>query len=139
MRQKGTVVALENEMARVRFTRSDMCGSCHACFRGDTNEAEIELQNSAHASVGDVVFIELHESLVLKASLLMYGIPLVGLLLGVVCCASLGDLYAAAGGILLCASAFLLLRVLEPRFKKKGKFKPRMVAVEKNHNKQESV
>ncbi len=132
MKQMGKVIAVHEGSASVRFARSEMCGDCHACFRMGENETEIELENTLGASVGDTVYIQLHESSVLKASLIMYGVPLLALLLGVLCCAPLGDLYAALGGLLLSGAAFFLLHALEPRFAKMRQFKPRMIAIAAN-------
>jgi len=130
MRQEAEVVALREggKEAVVRFARSEMCGSCHACFREGENEAEVELPNSLHAAVGERVYIELHERVVLRSSLLAYGLPLLGLILGLLLLSPLGEAAAAAGGLALCALAFFLLRSLEGRLKKRGEFRPRMRA-----------
>ncbi len=126
MRQTGKVIARHDKTATVRFARSDMCGDCHACFRTGENEADIEIDNVLNAVEGDEVYIEMHERSVLKASIIMYGIPLAALLIGVICFSPLGDVYAAVGGLLLLGASFFILRGLEPRFQKMSQFKPRM-------------
>ena len=73
--QSGTVMSVKGRKATVRFKKSDACGHCNACFRFGSNEADVELDNSLGAKVGDVVAIELHGKSVLKASLIMYGVP----------------------------------------------------------------
>ena len=98
----GKVLALKGELAVVRFVRSDACGHCNACFHLGSNEADLEIQNTLDAQVGDVVAIELRGKSMVRASLLLYGVPLLGLLLGVLIGSQWGDLYAAAGGLLLC-------------------------------------
>ena len=129
VRQCGVVIQTQNGMAKVRFARSEMCGECHACFQDGEDEAEIMLENTVGATTGDKVLIELHESAVFKASLIMYGVPLLGLLLGVLCFSPLGDIYAAVGGVLLSAASFFLLRAFEPRFAKMKQFKPRITGI----------
>ena len=60
LRQTGKVVELKGKLAVVRFQRSDACGHCNACFHFGSNEADIEIDNSCDAGVGDIVAIELH-------------------------------------------------------------------------------
>ncbi len=127
MRQTGTVIAVNGSMATVRFKRTDACGKCHACFTLNSTEADIELENSVGARIGDTVLIELHSGSVLNASLIMYGIPLVALIAGVVIGSAAGDMYAALGGVLFACGAFFIIRAFEPKFSRMNKFKPRMI------------
>ena len=129
MCQTGKVIAVSGQTAVVRFVRGDACGRCNACFHLGAKEAEIEIRNTIGARVGDEVSIELKGGSMLKASVIMYGAPLAGLLAGVLIGAQWGDLYAAAGGLLLCGGVFFILRGLEPRFTKMNEFKPRMVEI----------
>lgn len=126
---RGRVISLSGNKAVVRFGRSDACGHCNACFHLGSPEADIEIENTLGAKEGDVVTIELKGSSMVKASLIMYGAPLVGLLVGVLVGAQWGDLYAAVGGILLCAGVYFILRGLEPRFSRMNQFKPRMLDI----------
>mgnify|MGYP002663119947 CR=1 FL=1 len=65
---------------------------------------------------------------VLKASAIVYGIPIIGLILGVVVGSRFGEIYAAIGGVALSGLSFLILKKLEPKFAKMNEFKPRMTA-----------
>ena len=79
----GTVRKLENDYALVTIERQDMCGECHACeMLGETKKCEIRCINRAQADVNDQVEIDLAKPTFLKASFIMYGVPLVGLLAG---------------------------------------------------------
>lgn len=129
LRQTGRVVELKGKMAVVRFQRTDACGHCNACFHFGSTEADIEIENICDAVVGDVVSIELHSGSMLKASAIAYGIPLIGLIVGVAVGSRIGDIYAAVGGILLCGAAFFILKGLNPRFARMGEFKPRMIDI----------
>lgn len=127
--RSGKVMSTAEGRVVVRFMRSDACGHCNACFSLGSHEADVELDNPLGARVGDVVSIELKGSGMVRASLIMYGLPLLGLLAGVVVGAQWGDLYAAVGGILLCAGTYFILRGLEPRFARMDQFKPRMLEI----------
>ena len=129
MRQTGKVIELNGKKAIVRFQRSDACGHCNACFHLGSNEADIDIENSLNAKAGDVVGIELHGKSVFKASLIVYGVPLIALLIGAFIGSAAGDIYAALAGLLFAAGAFFLLRALEPRFSRMTEFKPRMVEI----------
>ena len=112
MRQTGKVIETKGKKAVVRFVRSDACGHCNACFRLGSNEADIDIDNALNAQTGDLVGIEMHAKSVLKASLILYGVPLVALLVGAFIGSLQGDLYAALGGVLFAAGAFFILRAL---------------------------
>lgn len=129
MRQSGVVVLDKGKTAVVRFQRSDACGRCNACFHLGGTEADIEIENPLRAQAGDVVLIELHGKSVFTASLIVYGIPLVGLIAGAALGSLWGDLYAALAAVLFAVGAFFLLRALEPRFSRMREFKPRMVEI----------
>ena len=102
LRQTGKVVQLKGKLAVVRFQRSDACGHCNACFHFGSNEADIEIDNSCGAGVGDIVAIELHSGSMFKASAIAYGIPLIGLMLGVFIGSRISNMFAVIGGVLLC-------------------------------------
>ena len=89
----------------------------------------VELDNSLGAKVGDVVAIELHGKSVLKASLIMYGVPCAAFIAGVALGSIWGDLYTAVAGVVFAAGAFFIIKGLEPRFSKMNEFKPRMVEI----------
>lgn len=129
LRQTGKVLELKGKTAVVRFKRTDACGHCNACFRFGSNEADIEIDNTCNAQVGDTVIIELHSGSMFKASLIAYGIPLIGLVLGVYLGSLISNMYAAVGGILLCGGTFFILRGLNPYFDRKKEFKPCMVEI----------
>ena len=130
LRQTGRVIETkQNNMAVVRFQRSDACGHCNACFTFGSTEADIEIDNICDARVGDIVSIELHSGSMFKASAIAYGIPLIGLIVGAILGSRIGDIYAAVGGILLCGGTFFILRGLNPRFERMGEFKPQTIAL----------
>ena len=85
------------------------------------------MDNTLGAKKGDEVYIDMHANTVLKASAIVYGIPIIGLILGVVVGSRFGEIYAAIGGV-ASGLSFLILKKLEPKFAKMNEFKPRMTA-----------
>lgn len=126
MKQQGTVIKTDGRRATVRFVKSGACGNCNACFRFGGNEADIEMANPLNAKEGQRVYIEMHARSVLKASIVVYGIPIICLIAGVAAGSLISEVYGAIGGVLLCAGSYFILRGLEPKFAKMNEFKPRM-------------
>ena len=122
----GTVVALEDGMAVVRFERSSMCAHCGACLTAGEHEMEIRVPNDAGAAVGDRVRVELRGGQVAGASVIAYLVPLAALLLGVIAGSLVSDIAAVVGGLACCAGAYLVLRLLDRRFRRRQTFQPRM-------------
>ncbi len=129
MRQSGKVIAVspDEKTVTVRFKRTDACGKCHACFTFSSDEADIELENTVGAKVGDELTIQLHANSVLKASLIMYGVPLIALILGTAIGSLKSDMFAFLGGVLFAGGAFFIIRAFEPGFSRMNSFKPRII------------
>lgn len=125
----GTVHEIKGDKAAVVFKRSKACGDCHACASFGDGNSVIELENTLGAKVGDRVRIELHSGAVFKASLILYGIPLIALLLGVLLGSRISDLAGALIGIGAAVAALVAIRLFEPRIRRKHSFDPRMLEI----------
>lgn len=89
---KGLVTDAKGNFVTVHIVRKEACGECRACFRGMMEkDMDVEAKNLCEAEVGDWVELELKDNAFMHAVLIMYGIPLIGLLVGVV----LGYFFAA--------------------------------------------
>jgi|AntRauTorckE6833_2_1112554.scaffolds.fasta_scaffold04426_3 sigma-E factor negative regulatory protein RseC len=89
----GRVIALKGDRAWVRTIRASACESCSArngcgqkllasASSGRANQ--ILVSNHLEAKVGDDVTVAIDESALLAASLLVYALPLLSLVLGAV-------------------------------------------------------
>lgn len=79
----GRVEHVEGQYAKVSIKRQEMCGDCHGCdMLGEVKPCVINCQNSCDSKVGDLVEIDVEQNHFFRATWLMYGLPLVGLLLG---------------------------------------------------------
>ncbi|MEG0013960.1 MAG: SoxR reducing system RseC family protein [Cellulosilyticaceae bacterium] len=79
----GRVEQVDGDLVTVSIERQDMCGECHACeVVGEIKKCTIKCHNLCKGKSGELVEIELENTLFLKATALMYGIPLIGLLVG---------------------------------------------------------
>jgi len=89
--QQAQVMALDGDHALVAIVRQSACGSCAAKSGCGTSviaslfpqrQQQLRVSNTAKACPGDQVLIGLPESGLQRASLLLYGVPLLGLLAG---------------------------------------------------------
>lgn len=131
----GRVIEVNDGTAKVAFKRSKSCGDCRACVSFGTDEAVVDIDNTLDAVVGDRVEIALHSPAMVKASLIMYGIPSVALIAGVLFGSKINDLAGALIGIAAAGLSLLVVHLFEPRFRSKGEFNPKMLSIIDENNK----
>lgn len=79
----GTVKEVKGKTAVVILERQDMCGDCHACEMISGKKAcTLNCQTNVPCEVGDRVEVAITNKYFLKATYLVYGIPLVGFIMG---------------------------------------------------------
>ncbi|GHD40024.1 positive regulator of sigma(E), RseC/MucC [Marinobacter persicus] len=139
--ETGKVVAIDGGYAWVQTIRTSACQSCSArsgCGQralasvtgGRANR--VRVSNSAGARVGDDVVLGIDEQALLRASLWVYGVPLLALVVG--CIAGFrgfggSELSAVAGAVVGLAGGFWLVRRWQAG--NAGAFEPRMLRVQR--------
>jgi sigma-E factor negative regulatory protein RseC len=126
MREIGTVVAIEEHSLWVETSRQTACGSCSAQKGCGTSLLAKLFPNRQHfvrvlaqadqisiLQVGQDVTIEVSDSLIVKASLIMYLVPIALLLVGAVIGDTKGgsDGYAILGGAIGLSMGLVLVRL----------------------------
>ncbi len=82
---RGLVHELKDDLAVVKIHRKEACGECRACLSGMTEtEMDVEAKNLCDAEVGDWVELELQENAFFSAVLVMYGLPFLGFIVGII-------------------------------------------------------
>jgi sigma-E factor negative regulatory protein RseC len=133
--QPGRVVRLEGEIAYVRFEvplGCAVCASKEMCGALSAGGKLIGVRNTVHAEVGQRVELSLRPSAVVTASFLLFIVPVVAFLAGIIGGYALADqfgwqakewvgLVIGAAGF---AAAFLVIRMLNARFERSGKYEP---------------
>ncbi|GGY75901.1 SoxR reducing system RseC family protein [Marinobacter zhanjiangensis] len=103
--ETGTVISVSGDEAWVQTIRESACQSCkarHGCgqkaLAGMTSgqSRQIRVANTLHARPGDEVTVAIEESALLRASLLVYALPL---LLMVVATALVGTIMPGRDGL----------------------------------------
>jgi sigma-E factor negative regulatory protein RseC len=98
MEQIGQVVGIDGDTAMVVVRRHDVCGKCGGCGAVISGGGEnyIQAQNIVNARVGQTVKVTSDTGQVLKASFVVYMVPVISLLVGIL----LGQQVGAALGLL---------------------------------------
>lgn len=140
--ENGTVIAVDGGAVWVQTIRQSTCGSCSArkgCGQGalarmtDGRANQVRVRNTCGAAVGDRVILGIEESQLLRASLLVYALPLVLLLAGALVASGLWpgrDLAAILGGAVGLASGFVLLRVFSSGELGESRLQPSLLRVD---------
>lgn len=79
MDRLGEVTRVDGKWLEVTFCRPSDCDKCHACMGGSKTTT---LRLEGKAKVGDKALVSMPESTITQASLIAYGIPLAGLMIG---------------------------------------------------------
>jgi sigma-E factor negative regulatory protein RseC len=86
--EKGIVISSGNGHAEIALIQTGACEECSAkifCKPSENKDSKIlEVEDSFGVEVGDEVDIEINGSDVLKASFMLYGIPLILIIFGIV-------------------------------------------------------
>lgn len=130
MQRTGEVTAVRGEMLEVTFCRPADCEKCNACHGG---EKVTKLMIRGKANVGDIAVVEMPTKTVMQASGLAYGLPLVGLMVGLATGTLLFPQNRDIAGV-LCGAAGLGLMVLivhltESKRRNDPRWKPQLIEI----------
>lgn len=137
MQEIAEVVEVEDSRAKVEFARSAACKKCGICYLAESGKMTLEVSNLAGAKPGDKVIVELASPALLKASFVVYIIPIIFLIGGYVVGSSLASFWTRADtqlvGIIF-AFMFLgislwVVNVIDKWAQKGRKFEPAVVKV----------
>ena len=135
MAEKGRVIEVkENNMVTITMTRKEACSKCRACIAGMTEkEMLIEAENNCFAEVGDWVEVELSPDGFISALFVVYGLPLIGFMVGLLpsyfvfkSLLNLGnaaDVLSFVVGLICTGLVFLWIKKNEVRWEQR-KYKP---------------
>ena len=150
MREKGEVVSFVDGKARIKFERSDACAKCGLCRTlpagrqgfgpiGETPLLEVETKESLFP--GDKVTVEIKGPGLLRASVLVFLVPLIFFLTGTFAGRLLArrlsleggrvDLVGLAVGAAALSLAFILLRIYENRLRRSKSFEVKIVDIQR--------
>ena len=138
---EGIVTKVDSSTAWVKCTKSAACESCKAkgfcdTVGGSDDDVEVEAINAAKAKVDDRVTISFKTSSLLKASFLVYMVPVLFLILGVI----IGDkiapifnydrsIFSMLVGLFSLLAAFFVVKTKGRALSKKDAYKPKIIKI----------
>jgi len=138
--EEGIVTKIESDTAWVTTTKTGACESCSAkssCTAlGGGKEMEVKAINNAGARIGQQVVISFETSPLLKATFLLYVIPILFLLVGAFIGDKMGPYFKIDASILSAITGFLFLGVAMffviftgNRLAQKDEYRPKIVRI----------
>jgi sigma-E factor negative regulatory protein RseC len=137
--EEGVVAEIENDIARVAILTKSACEKCAAsgvCHPGD--QEYLEAANPLGAKKGQKVKVVLAPQVYLKASIILYGIPMAALIAGAIIGKNISigyvgeknsDLWAFIAGVVSMFVSFLFIRSYNKKVEKTQKYKPVIVEI----------
>ena len=139
---EGIVTKVYSATAWVKCTKSAACESCSAKGFCDTtggksdDEVEIEAINAAEAKVNDRVAINFETSSLLKVTFLVYMIPVLSLILGVVIGEKIAPIFnydqtifSIIVGFLFLFTSFFFVKTKGNELSRKDAYKPTIIKI----------
>jgi len=131
MTETGTVIKLKKDLAVVRIERKSACDSCKMCaIRPNSPHIDVNVKNEVSAKVNDIVEIYLTDGAVIKSSLIVYVIPLVfaliGLIIGLMFKNQVAQLLMFVGFLVL---GFVCVYLIDRAIRRKEKYKQKILKI----------
>ncbi|MFZ7122035.1 MAG: SoxR reducing system RseC family protein, partial [Eubacteriaceae bacterium] len=139
MKEIGIVNSIRGNEAKVIIQRNAACGDCGACQVGkDKLTMEATAINVIGAKEGDKVEVEMKFVNVLRASFIMYGIPLIMFIVGsiigyyyssIVLEQPENPIFSFLFGIILTAITYFVIKYLDSKGKFSHKYEPQITNI----------
>ena len=147
MKEEARVANVNEDTAEIIITRHSACDKCEkkcglADSSHDTDQIKVEVNNPINAQKGDLVIVEMDNSNIRLASLLVYLIPIIGLFVGYFFFNYLGnlidinqlELFGMAGSFIFFGFSWYLLRKIDNHYKRNNSFQPEIVKIKRDSN-----
>lgn len=137
--EEGVVTGISGDIAQVSIVQKNACAECASAGICHPDDKEfMEASNPLGAKKGQRVKIVLAPQIYLKASIILYGIPMAALLAGAIIAKhiairagaeSQSDLWAFAAGITCTIISFLFIRLYNRKVENTPEYKPVIVEI----------
>jgi len=139
LEEAGSVVALDGSKAWVQTIRKSACSSCEAksgCGQGvlasisDGKANQVLVDNTLNLNVGDEVLLGIPEDMLVRASFMVYFLPLLTMILSAAATEkwlSVGDGWVALAGGLGLLAGFVVVSLYSRLHSNDQRFCPKMI------------
>ncbi len=131
MIEVGTVSKVDaRNRATIQFPRKTACENCHMCFK-PRNEmyVRIVIKNTLSAKVGDKVSVSMGNQVVLTASFIVYGVPILLVAAALFFTRKLDEMLSFGISMAVLAVSFIAMAFLDKWLKNKKNYTPKMVEI----------
>ncbi len=137
--EEGIVAEIEGGTAKVAILKKSACEQCAAsgvCHPGD--QEFMDAANPLGAVKGQKVKVVIAPQMYLKASIILYGVPMAALIAGAIIAKNIAaryvgeqnsDLWAFIAGMACMFVSFLFIRLYNKKAEKSQKYKPVIVEI----------
>ena len=137
--EEGIIAEIVGDMAKVAILKKSACESCAAsgvCHPGD--QEYMEADNPLGAKKGQKVKVVVAPQIYLRASLIIYGIPMAALIGGAIVAKNIAvaygaetqsDLWAFFSGMACLVVSFIFIRRYNNKVEKTKQYKPVIVEI----------
>ncbi len=125
--EEGIVVSTEKGFAEISLTKNQNCNDCSAkiiCKPGDSESQIIKVSDPYGTTAGDIVRISIEGTAILKSTFLLYGLPLLLLVITVLVMnifmknVRLIELFSFLAGIVVISFYYLIFFYIKPSHQK---------------------
>ncbi len=140
MKEKGIVIKAKDDKVLVKIERRSACDRCEqSCgLAGDSNSKQdmyVEVANTVQAEPGDEVWLDMGDKEIRGAAFLVYGFPILALILGYFVFSILGSAvlgYSSepagmVGALVFLGLAFFVINRVDFFLQRKSRFQPRLI------------
>ena len=135
MEQQGYIIEIIDEQtAKLRMQRHSACASCGKCATtSEKKDIIVEVDNKLGAKVGDRVVVNMESVNVLKATVIVYAIPLIWLMIGTIATyfiiQSVGitnnlEIVSGIVGLILMMAAFFVIKTKDKKYRESREYIP---------------
>lgn len=138
IREEGIVIEANGKTANVRIDRTTACEHCKAGCLEKGGVMVTEAENTIGAQAGDTVHLEFNPRAALKAVLMVFGLPLLALLLGTILAAVIAaqmgypdhrHLLSISVGAALFFATFIPIKLYDRHLRESGTFNTAVVEI----------
>lgn len=127
MIRKGIVVKNENNRLLVCFEKLEMCSKCGQCSNSRRQEALVSVVGDAKE--GSVISVEMPDHRILGLSVIMYVLPLIGLIAGLLIGSTFiqNELKLLGFGLVCMGLLLIVVKIIDNRLRTLPQWQPRLI------------
>ncbi|UCD05091.1 MAG: SoxR reducing system RseC family protein [candidate division WOR-3 bacterium] len=131
MRKKGRVIAVEGSRATICFDSVETCERCEAkkYCQSSAPDHSVTAENHVGAMAGDEVYVEQTPGIGLAAASLLFGLPVVLALIGMIVGSRWNELRALILAVICFGLGLVIAKLLNNIIARRSAFLPRITEI----------